>query len=711
MADIAELGFKADSSEIRRSSKDLKELNSTSKDTDKQLKGITSTIKKFVGALAIAGTIRAVVDANIEAQKVAAQLDATLKSTGRYTPELSAAMREYSSELQRVTAYGDEAITGAQGLLLSFTQIGGDIFPRATKSILDVATALGTDLKSATLQVGKALNDPILGMTALSRSGIQFSEAQKAMVKEMVEANNIVGAQEIILKELETQFGGSAVAARDTLGGALTALKESFGDLLEGDSGDEGIKGAKEAVEELIAVMNSPSTKQGFAVLVGGVMSVVSAVAQGIVKLQDFGVALGVIGARNYAEKLKKLRDEQKTLNSQLSTSGRIMGAIFNPFGISADAQKKRLAEVNKEIQQIIASQVESQQKLKTTGGGFDIAALAVDPVKTEEGASATNKLSAAQKAAAAEAKRLADEQKRVFESNESMVRSFQTSAATLGMTNIETTLFEMKLNGATQAQLESAAAALTQVDNYTKAAKATEEAAVAAKKWEEEVAAMKREIIDTAAPVNALVRELMELDKFEGFIDPELLATQRMAIQMQIEDFGKLKEKVSEFDEFQKNAIQGIQKGLADYLFDPAAEGFEGMAKGFGMMIKRMVAEAVAADLMKKMFGSNGGAGGSGDGWIGAAFGALGKIFSFEGGGFTGSGPRSGGMDGKGGFLSMVHPNETVVDHTKGQTTGGSTTVVVNINGGGNAPDVRRAAAQGAREGLRTINGAQRYA
>jgi len=53
---------------------------------------------------------------------------------------------------------------------------------------------------------------------------------------------------------------------------------------------------------------------------------------------------------------------------------------------------------------------------------------------------------------------------------------------------------------------------------------------------------------------------------------------------------------------------------------------------------------------------------------------------YSMDGGGYTGSGPRSGGLDGKGGFLAMLHPNETVIDHTKGQSAEG-VTVVQNIN------------------------------
>ena len=55
--------------------------------------------------------------------------------------------------------------------------------------------------------------------------------------------------------------------------------------------------------------------------------------------------------------------------------------------------------------------------------------------------------------------------------------------------------------------------------------------------------------------------------------------------------------------------------------------------------------------------------------------------LFDFDGGGFTGKGIRAGGMDGKGGFMAMVHPNETVIDHTKGQAMQSAPTVNFNIS------------------------------
>lgn len=56
-------------------------------------------------------------------------------------------------------------------MLLTFTRIGKDVFPKAVGPILNVSTAMGTDLNSAALQVGKALNDPAKGINALSRAG------------------------------------------------------------------------------------------------------------------------------------------------------------------------------------------------------------------------------------------------------------------------------------------------------------------------------------------------------------------------------------------------------------------------------------------------------------------------------------------------------------------------------------------------------------
>jgi hypothetical protein len=162
-----------------------------------------------------------------------AKLDQTLKATGFAAGLTAEELKKMASELQEVTKFGDEATIGAQSLLLTFKDIGGDVFPRALESILDVSEAMGQDLKTSTIQIGKALNDPVAGLAALSRVGIQFTDVQKDLIKGFQESGDISSAQGVILKELESQFGGVAKAAALTAEGVSVQLNNSFGDLLE----------------------------------------------------------------------------------------------------------------------------------------------------------------------------------------------------------------------------------------------------------------------------------------------------------------------------------------------------------------------------------------------------------------------------------------------------------------------------------------------
>lgn len=216
-----------------------------------------------IAAVAIAGLIKVGKELeNIYAvqEQAEARLEQTIRATGQAAGFTSKEMFDMASGLQEVTKFGDEAIIGAESLLLTFKDIGGDIFPRALESILDVSEAMGTDLQSSTIQLGKALNDPILGLTSLSRSGIQFTEAQKETIKTMVEMGDKAGAQTIILEELESQFGGVARAAAETSTGVGVQLNNSFGDLKEtlgGVISDALVPYRLELMDEIVAVNNS----------------------------------------------------------------------------------------------------------------------------------------------------------------------------------------------------------------------------------------------------------------------------------------------------------------------------------------------------------------------------------------------------------------------------------------------------------------------
>jgi predicted nucleic acid-binding Zn-ribbon protein len=204
---------------------------------------LTSTISNsinIVGAMSrgmssMAGAMQKPIDLAIEQARVEAQLDAVLRSTSEAAGLNAGQLKAMASEMQGVTTFSDEAIIGMQNLLLTFTNIGGEggIFERTTKVALDVATAMGSDLKGAAIQLGKALNDPVLGVSALGEVGITFSQQQKEVIKQLQATNDIAGAQTIILEELERQFGGSAEAAANTFGGAMTQVQNAMGGVME----------------------------------------------------------------------------------------------------------------------------------------------------------------------------------------------------------------------------------------------------------------------------------------------------------------------------------------------------------------------------------------------------------------------------------------------------------------------------------------------
>jgi phage-related protein len=167
----------------------------------------------------------------LDHQQIAAQTNQVLQSTHDVSRMTASAIDDLASSFSKTTMYSADTVQGGENLLLTFTQIGKSVFPQATQAILDVSTAMHQDLKSSAVEVGKALGDPLKGMTALQRIGVTFSASQKEAVKQMMAVGNVAGAQKIILKELATEFGGSATAAGKTFAGQMAILKNNMEDL------------------------------------------------------------------------------------------------------------------------------------------------------------------------------------------------------------------------------------------------------------------------------------------------------------------------------------------------------------------------------------------------------------------------------------------------------------------------------------------------
>lgn len=210
----------------------LDKAEGKTKDWGDKVGGIAKTAVLGLAGIAV-GIAVASVKAAADAQAITAQTEAVLTSTKGVAGMTKQAVLDLADQLAQVIPVEDDVIQQTENMLLTFTNIGKDVFPEATETALNMSIALGTDAVGASVQLGKALNDPIAGIGSLTKVGVTFTDAQKAAIKTMVDSGNIMGAQKIILGELGTEFGNSGRAAGDTFSGKLKIAQTMLGNVQE----------------------------------------------------------------------------------------------------------------------------------------------------------------------------------------------------------------------------------------------------------------------------------------------------------------------------------------------------------------------------------------------------------------------------------------------------------------------------------------------
>lgn len=223
-ADMSDFGKQVDQGTKKAGGR----INSFAKKAGLALGGafVASQVKDYFGT-AIAGAREAIA--------IDKQTAAVIKSTGSAAGVTADHIEDLAGRLQKTQTINDEVTQSGANLLLTFTNIrnevgkGNDVFDQTVELANDMSVALGQDMKSSSIQLGKALNDPIKGLTALGRVGVSFTEQQKEQIKTLVASGDQLGAQKVILAELDRQFGGSAAAQADA--GAKMAL--AWDDLTE----------------------------------------------------------------------------------------------------------------------------------------------------------------------------------------------------------------------------------------------------------------------------------------------------------------------------------------------------------------------------------------------------------------------------------------------------------------------------------------------
>ena len=613
--------------------------------------GVTGKLRALVSALAIGATIRAVIQATQAQEAAVAQLNQTLKSTGRLTPELSKSLQDYAASLQKVTTYGDEAIIPMQALLLTFGKIGGDEYNRATVAVLDMATALKMDLKSAATMVGKALNDPVKGMTAMSKAGVSFSDSQKETVKRLVETGDAAGAQRLILKELETEYGGSAQAARHTLGGALQSLKNAFGDLLEGDSGQGGVKGATAAIEELTGLLSDPQTVANAQVLTNALITGFGKVIESISTTVEFtkwlseSLASKIYGPAH--DDIVRLEDELGKAKGKLrDLENSKVGVTFS--GNVRD-QTKSIQAAREEVERL-QMLIDRYNASQAKGAGAEKPKVPTAPnVPTIATGDEEGTVSGGGKST----------RDTTIERGQAAIKDLERELALLGeKTDVEKVLWEIEngrfadLTPAHKARIVALTEEIMAGKDAIEAEKqAADETEAANKRRAESTDQLMREMQEyyeahaqavedfeedyRQATMTTQEYELLKLkERYDAYAehisDKAALDEWYAAESAKIADKGK--DTATDLTEFQIQAYRSMQSAMSEFLVSPFEEGLDGMLRSFGEMIQKMIAEWLAAQMMMGLFGKDFGSGGSLGGLLGKVLGSA-KGNAFEGG------------------------------------------------------------------------------
>ena len=206
----------------------LKKVSGDIGQVEKASTRAVSAVKAFAVGLASIATVSAVfARAVAESQKFETtmfRIGAVIKATGGVAGRTADDLRSFARELAMNTLESTEGVLEAQQRLLTFRKVAGDVFDRTIRVAADLSAVLGQNMSSSAVQLGRALEDPVTGLSALARSGTVFTDQQKEMVKQLVESGQLLKAQTFILDELEAQYGGAAVAAAQGYAGALDTL-------------------------------------------------------------------------------------------------------------------------------------------------------------------------------------------------------------------------------------------------------------------------------------------------------------------------------------------------------------------------------------------------------------------------------------------------------------------------------------------------------
>lgn len=795
MADIAELGFKVDTKDLDAGTASLQKLSQIADNSGKSVEKLEQILEKLskqqrrntpevdkhgkalnilteglnsvqggaaaaaqgiaevAGAASTGGLVMLGFTASIAAvtaalgksvavaedwQRIGLRTEAILKATGNASGLTANEIRELSKSMEGLT--DAQNVEAAAQKLLTFKSIAGETFKETLILANDLAANGFGAIEGNVVQLGKALENPIEGLSALSRVGVSFDPIQKDMIENFVKTNRLADAQKIILEALAGQVGGAAAAEGGGLAGAYDKLGDNVEEFLE-HIGNSGPLSAMTTATNLLAESVGNLNKQFF---------------------QSNESKFNELFARR-VELTELIKENEKNISA---------------FGRERDRSLNR--ELKALDEKMNALRAIHQTELDDKALALEKAAAAAK--EREENAKAS-KVIEERKKKEEEALKVAEQ---VANQRRQAVAAITQEAATLGMSENQIKLYELAMLGASKAQMQMASEALnnvsafkqnrdiaqgygkamdqligiqTDADMSTRDLDASQKALMAIMSspvWAQMPVAWQQYIITQSAATSETIKAVEAQTRLKQLLE----TAPSVAVNKQQEDMDLLNQAIesggqsairaaevkkmmqdeesmrlqsardalfsgllteeeqlrlsyerrkaeilasTEITELERQDLlrrnqetfDSEEKARQQELISAQLLGYGEMFEGLSSLTKSFAGEQAGAyralfaiskafaiaDATVKLhaaimtaanappplnFAQMAAVAAAGSSLISSIQSAT---LSFEGGGFTGSGPRTGGVDGKGGFIATLHPNETVIDHTRGQS------------------------------------------
>jgi len=611
----------------------------------RQVDGVSSSFLSLKGVMAgafagvsISSTITKFIQETINAEQEQAQLAAVLKSTGEAAGWTQQQLNDMADAMAKSSTFSAGEINQAQTRLLSYTGIVGKQVPQAMQAVIDMAARMGMDLNQSAETIGKALDVPSKGLTALSKQGFRFTDDQKKLVEQLEKTGKTAQAQGIILEALESSYGGAAKAARDTFGGAVSALRKNIDDLLTGDTGSMRV--LKESVESLNRTLESEDTRRAFQTLIGwmtqaskvaieagaDIVNFLSSPAKGRI-LGDYAFSEFGIGGREKGERLAGTNI--KAASRDIDAAGAILANV-SASEAQKEAARKMLTEAT-----AAREYWKSQQYRDAMGlvGDYQDGRISAATPRLEAGKKGGGGGGGSGGGSGSKSKKDAEaDAKRAIESLQKQIEKTQE------LSEVEQVLLDIKRireggGRVTEEQKQTMLHLAQQLDATKLLAQREKDLTAEQERRSEANKAIREEglalLKEMRTPLERYNDELKRLDELEkaGAISAETHARARKKVTEEYESATKV------MDTFGQRFAENTQQQLGDGLYQALSGKFDNIGDAWADMLKRMLADAAAADITRALFGDLV-QGGTGSGLLGGIFGGGSKSGGTSGGG-----------------------------------------------------------------------------